>query len=170
LLGEIKRRSPPPRTILVMEPIVRLRRLGYRVAYTGLRFYWLFFRPHVRGVKCVLTHGEDVLLVRHTYGPRGWDLPGGSVKRSEEPKSTARREMREELGVDIETWRFLGQLEVVIDHKHDRLYCFQAELARPDVAIDLGELSSAQWFPAGRLPAKLGRYTRLILDRLPEPA
>ena len=41
-----------------------------------------------------------MLLVRHTYGPRAWDLPGGAIKRGEPPIDAARREMDEELGLD----------------------------------------------------------------------
>ena len=40
-----------------------------RIAYAGLRTYWFLApAPSVVGVKCVLTDGDDVLLVRHTYG------------------------------------------------------------------------------------------------------
>jgi 8-oxo-dGTP pyrophosphatase MutT (NUDIX family) len=149
---------------------VPLRRLGYRAAYTGLRLYWLLFRPRVSGVKCVLTHSGEVLLVRHTYGSRSWDLPGGTVRRHEPPESTATREMREELGVSIVDWRSLGRMEVVIDHKRDTLHCFQAELTDPEVVIDPGELSVARWFPNNQLPGHTGRYARAILERLLEPA
>jgi hypothetical protein len=77
--------------------------------------------------------------------------------------------MREELGVKIEGWRYLGRMDIVIEHKRDSLHCFQAELTSPEVMIDLGELSAAEWFPARRLPDKMGRYTRVILDRMLEP-
>lgn len=144
---------------------VPVQRLGYRLAHRCLRMYWLLFRPHVSGVKCVLTHGEDVLLVRHTYGPRSWDLPGGTPRRGEPPEIAATREMHEELGVTVDAWRFLGRLEVDIYHKRDTLHCFQAEMSTPEVVLDLGELSTAEWFPAGALPNDLGRYTRAILRR-----
>jgi 8-oxo-dGTP pyrophosphatase MutT (NUDIX family) len=144
---------------------VDLRRMFYRVAYFGLRIYWLLFRPHVNGVKCVLTDGDHVLLVRHTYGPRGWDLPGGSPKRGEKPVQAARREMEEELGVSIEQWRLIGQLELIIDHRRDCLYCFQAELHTPKLEVDRGELAAVRWFPQRELPPDLGRYTRQILAR-----
>ena len=62
------------------------------------------------GVKCVLTDGDRVLLVRHTYGPREWDLPGGGVKRGERPATTARREMHEELGSKIDDLRDAGEV------------------------------------------------------------
>src|SRR5436305_3302406 len=147
-----------------------MQRWGYRVAYAGLRVYWRVFHPRVSGVKCILTHGDEVLLVRHTYGPKSWDLPGGTVRRGEAPEATARREMGEELGLNIDGWRLLGRLEMVIDHKRDTLHCFQAELAAPDVVIDRGELSVAEWFPGTQLPREIGRYARLILERLLEPA
>jgi 8-oxo-dGTP pyrophosphatase MutT (NUDIX family) len=146
--------------------LVPIRRLGYRGAYQGLRLYWLVRRPEVRGVKCVITDGDRVLLVRHTYGPRGWDLPGGSIKRGEAPLDAARREMHEELGVSIEDWRPLGVMSLNVDHRRDKLHCFQAELHAPEIEIDRGELADADWFMRDALPSKTGRYTKPILSRL----
>lgn len=141
-----------------------LRRLGYRLAYALLRVYWWLVRPRVRGVKCVLTDGGRVLLVRHTYGPRAWDLPGGAVRRGEAPILAARREMEEELGISIEDWRPLAQLELVIDHRRDCLYCFAAEVHAPELVVDRGELQAVSWFARDELP-RVGRYTRDILRR-----
>jgi 8-oxo-dGTP pyrophosphatase MutT (NUDIX family) len=141
---------------------VPVQRLGYRGAYWLLRIYWMLFRPSVTGVKCVLTDGDQVLLVRHSYGPRTWDLPGGSVKAGEEPADTARREMHEELGVAIEQWQPLGHLQIVIEHRRDCIHLFQAELHDPPLSIDRGELLAANWFSRAQLP-HLGRYTRQIL-------
>lgn len=143
---------------------VALRRVAYRVAYLMLRVYWALFRPRSRGVKCVLTDGDQVLLVRHTYGPRGWDLPGGSIRRRESPAHAATREMQEELGVAVEHWQLLGQFEFVIDRRRDSLHCFQAELHAPRLVIDHGELDAVDWFSWERLP-QVGRYTHEILVR-----
>ncbi|MBD0738232.1 NUDIX domain-containing protein [Streptomyces sp. CBMA29] len=41
-----------------------------------------------------------VLLVKPTYKP-GWDLPGGMAEANEAPDDAARRELNEELGLDI---------------------------------------------------------------------
>lgn len=49
-----------------------------------------------------------VLLVNPTYKP-GWDLPGGMAEANEPPEDAVRRELREELGRDIE---LLGLLVV----------------------------------------------------------
>jgi 8-oxo-dGTP pyrophosphatase MutT (NUDIX family) len=119
----------------------------------------------------VITHGDNVLLVRHTYGPRGWELPGGSRKRNEDAADTATREIHEELGLSVDSWQALGQIEVVVDHHRDALYCFQADVAAPDgsspeLVLELGEIAAAQWFPTAELPRPLGRYTRAILARI----
>jgi 8-oxo-dGTP pyrophosphatase MutT (NUDIX family) len=148
---------------------VRLKRVAYRFAYGGLRVYWFVFRPTANGVKCVLTDGDQVLLVRHTYGPRAWDLPGGSVKAGESPVSAAQREMHEELGVSVDSWRLIGELRQVIDFRKDRVHCFQAELRSPRLTIDPGELSDAGWFRRTELPA-VGRYSRQILALVETPA
>ncbi len=141
------------------------RRLGYRVAYRLLQIYWSAIRPHSKGVKCVLTSRDRVLLVRHTYGQPDWELPGGSLRPGERPLLAARREMHEELGVTIEDWRALGELDATMNHRPVTLHCFQAELEQPAVKVDRGELAIAGWFRRSQLPADLGRYVRPILSR-----
>jgi 8-oxo-dGTP diphosphatase len=145
---------------------IPLLRMMYRCAYWLLRAYWFVRRPEVQGVKCVLTEGDQVLLVRHTYGHREWDLPGGAVKRDEPPLNAARREMHEELGIRIEDWISLGQVSADVDHRRDRIHCFQAELHEPRITVDRGELAAASWFPRKALPPELGRYVDRILARV----
>jgi 8-oxo-dGTP pyrophosphatase MutT (NUDIX family) len=142
---------------------VPLRRLIYRFAYQGLRAWWFVWRPEVSGVKCVLTDRDHVLLVRHTYGPRGWDLPGGTVEPGEDPAQTARREIEEELGVLIDDWQGLGEIDNTLEHRRDHLHCFAAELPAPELRLDPGEIQTARWFPIGELPSPLNYYVEPIL-------
>lgn len=145
---------------------VPIMRLGYRTAYATMRVYWFIRRPKVAGVKCVLTRGTQVLLVRHSYGDRGWDLPGGSVKRRELPVDAARREMNEELGVMVDDWVPLGRLLAHMHHRRDTMYCFRAELDDAPITMDRGELEAAEWFPRGALPSDLGDHVRRIMARV----
>ncbi len=145
---------------------VGLRRRGYRLAYAVLSVYWFLTRPSTHGVKCVLTDGDRVLLVRHTYGRPEWELPGGSIKSGEEPHNAARREMHEELGVAIDHWSSLGEVCGRAQHRRDTLHCFRAEIRDPALTLDLGELYTANWFPLGRLPADIGQYVHPVLRRL----
>lgn len=150
-----------------MQIPVPIRRQGYRVAHRLLRVWWFVVRPRVEGTKCVLTDGERVLLVRHTYGHTEWDLPGGTVRRGEEPRDAARREMEEELGVKLDGLRALGEINVRPYRAHDRIHCFQAEVGPAELTIDEGELSTADWFPRDALPADLSRYVSPILSLRP---
>jgi 8-oxo-dGTP pyrophosphatase MutT (NUDIX family) len=148
---------------------VGLRRRAYRLAYALLRVYWFIARPRTHGVKCVLTDGDLVLLVRHTYGTPAWEIPGGVLKSREPPITAARREMHEELGVAIDDWKSLGEVTGRSQHRHDTLHCFQAELHQPALTLDFGELETVTWFPRTNLPPNLGRYVLPILNRLPDP-
>jgi 8-oxo-dGTP pyrophosphatase MutT (NUDIX family) len=144
---------------------IAFRRFAYRAAYRGLQLFWFVARPQKSGVKCVLTHGDRVLLVRHTYGHRAWDLPGGSIKRHELPLSAAKREMGEELSVQSAAWQPLGELHGTMDRRRDTVHCFHATLATPAIKIDRGELEAAQWFLRTQLPARLGVYVVPIVSR-----
>jgi 8-oxo-dGTP pyrophosphatase MutT (NUDIX family) len=144
---------------------LKARRVAIRCAYVGLRVYWFVARPKVVGVKCVVKHDDDVLLVRHTYGRRSWDLPGGTVKRRELPIEAARREMREELGRRIDDWQHLGVLYMTTNHHRDNLHMFEARLADRELDIDLIELAEAGWFPRDDLPPDIGLFVGKILAR-----
>jgi 8-oxo-dGTP pyrophosphatase MutT (NUDIX family) len=145
---------------------VQVRRIGMRVAYAGLRVYWFLLRPRIVGVKCILTDADHVLLVRHTYGDRRWDLPGGTVRRREAPRDAARREMHEELGRSIEGWIDLGELFVNTNHHDDNLHLFHARVADRDLDLNYTELADARWFARDALPAELCRYVLPILSRV----
>jgi 8-oxo-dGTP diphosphatase len=142
-----------------------LRRLGYRLAYRLLQVFWFIARPHKRGVKCLVTCHDRVLLVRHTYGSHAWDVPGGAMKRGEAPLSAARREMEEELGLDAVEWASIGELQGSVDHRRDTIHCFHAELCEPTLRIDRGELAAATWFARSALPADLAPYARAVIAR-----
>jgi 8-oxo-dGTP pyrophosphatase MutT (NUDIX family) len=141
-----------------------LLRLAFRVAHRGLRVWWFVRRPTKEGVKCVLTRGDDVLLVRHTSGRRGdWELPGGGVKRREEPRDAAHREVREELGIELAGVAPLGELFARSGGKRDRLWCFTAEVGDAQIQCDRAEIAEAGWFPRGRLPSGAARYVARIV-------
>ncbi len=69
----------------------------------------------------VFTIGEDelkTLLIKRKFSPfeGDWALPGGFIQKSEEPETAARRELREETGVDN---IFLEQLYTFGNPKRD---------------------------------------------------
>ena len=65
-------------------------------------------RPWV-GIGCLAFRGEEVLLVRRSHPPRAgeWSVPGGAQHLGETAEDAARRELREEAGIEV------GPLELV---------------------------------------------------------
>jgi ADP-ribose pyrophosphatase YjhB (NUDIX family) len=59
-------------------------------------------RPWV-GIGVVALRGDAVLLVRRGKAPRlgSWSLPGGAQRLGEHAEEAARRELREETGIEV---------------------------------------------------------------------
>ncbi|MFJ6675102.1 NUDIX hydrolase [Actinosynnema sp. NPDC091369] len=59
---------------------------------------------------CVIKddRGRVLLLHRNTPDLQQWEIPGGKLDPGEDPASTARRELREEMGVEVAVGRNLG--------------------------------------------------------------
>lgn len=63
--------------------------------------------PHHR-IACALLIQDHRVFLAHrtptkTWYPNVWDLPGGHIKQHETPAEALVREVREELGVNVET-------------------------------------------------------------------
>jgi 8-oxo-dGTP pyrophosphatase MutT (NUDIX family) len=122
-------------------------------------------RPSTQGVKCVVRDQRGrVLFVRHTYGDRGaWELPGGGLRRGEAPEACVRREMREELGIELSDLRLAGRAEVAGRHKRTLLHCFAASPGSAPVRLAAAEIAQARWAPLDAPPLPLGRDAAALL-------
>lgn len=147
---------------------VALLRLFYRAAWWGLQLGATVWPRRGNGVKCALTHGGEVLLVRHTYGRRNvWYLPGGAVRRGEPPLRAAAREMEEELGLCELQLREVSTLEARLDRLAVRLTFAHAEVPDPArVRTNPVEIAQARWFGVEALPTPLGSEERALIGML----
>jgi len=106
------------------------------------------------GALCVIERADGrVLLVGQTYRAR-WGLPGGLLKRRETPAAAARREVAEEVGLDVE---LLGEPTVVVEARMQRIdIIFRARPAAgadPDqIHPGTAEIATWGWFDPDRLP------------------
>jgi len=73
---------------------------AYRLAYLGLRVWWFVRRPATHGTGVALWHEDEILLI-HTSYRHCYALPGGFVRPGEPSEQAARREVLEEIGVDL---------------------------------------------------------------------
>lgn len=143
-----------------------LHRLALRAAHRIRHRYRQLAKPELSGVCAVLRDAEGrVLLVRHHYGPASWSLPGGGLKRGEDPATAIRREIREELGVELVDLELLSTLEEELSGTRHTAYVFGG---RGDGAVrpDGREIAKARYFVADELPRDLGRVARSRLRAL----
>lgn len=128
------------------------------LAYHANRLRCFLLRPLSLSVKLILTQGEKIVLVKHTY-QSGWHIPGGGVKRGETIEQAARREAQEELGATLHTLRLLGLYTHFGEHKSDHLVVFVSEdftlTGRGDA-----EIERVEFFPVGNLPQGLSKASR----------
>jgi 8-oxo-dGTP diphosphatase len=106
------------------------------------------------GAICVVERDDGrLLLVRHSYRRR-WGFPGGLLKRHEHVSDAARREAREEVGIEIE---LVGEPAVVVaprSHRVDVVYrCRVGPGVDPDAARPMSpEITEVRWVARDQLP------------------
>lgn len=153
-------------TVARHRPLDALCRVVYRLGYPVLRAYRLVVGPEVHGVRCVVTHGDRLLLVRHTYGDRSrWELPGGLLKPGEAADTAAARELEEEIGLHGEGWRDLGTRRSHTDRTLEIVRYLRTEVRSDAVRLNRAELSEAGWFEGDRLPPRAADYIAPLLAR-----
>jgi ADP-ribose pyrophosphatase YjhB (NUDIX family) len=122
-------------------------RAGLRVAWLGLRTWWWIRRPRVDGAAVVVRQGGRILLVRNSYQPR-LTLPGGHLRRGEDPAAAAARELREEVGLDVAPERLRPLLDRIFPHSgmRNRVVLFELPLEHePRLALDRREVVDARF-------------------------
>ena len=130
-----------------------------------IRHRWRIWRgTPIAGVSVILTNlSGDVLLLRHSYGPDVWGLPGGGLKRGEDPEQCARREVKEEIGITIGALTRVDALDEELSGSPHIAHVFTATCdARP--VPDQREVLEARFFPSHSLPEPLGEVTRRRIE------
>jgi len=74
----------------------------------------------------ILVRNNKILVYKRSKSKRCyagfWDVTGGHVEKGETPEDTLKREVKEELGVDIIDFKFLGVLKDDIDPTSKEIY------------------------------------------------
>jgi ADP-ribose pyrophosphatase YjhB (NUDIX family) len=144
-----------------------IRQVGAWVSYRLIRGLWWFQRPIILGVRVLIADDDRILLVRHSYRNE-WFLPGGSPNRGEPLKTTARREVREETGLDLESPQLLSLYSTLTRPVSNHVVIFVGQVAAsqsPGAAhATSAEIETVRWVPAQRLPDDAAPQTQRAVD------
>ena len=105
-------------------------------------------------VIAAITKGERLLLAHAARFPEGlYSVLAGYVEPGETLEECLRREVREEVGIEIDNIRYFGSQPWPFPHS--LMVGFTAEHADGAMAADGRELLAADWFAANELPARI---------------
>ena len=100
----------------------------------------------VKVVAAIITKEGKIFATQRGYGDfkDGWEFPGGKVEQGESPEQAIIREIKEELGADIQVTGFLTTVEHDYPTFHLSMDCFWAEL-KEGSSVELLEHEAAKW-------------------------
>ena len=114
-------------------------------------------------VKCILVKGNQFLLVKHIKDNDDlWIFPGGKLNENESPEDCVKREMLEEMGLVIEKYESIGEMQNIWKERDDLLYLFVCQVTDDKITINKKEIREFAWFPGDKLPP-LGPTSTKIL-------
>ena len=117
---------------------------------------------------CLVSQRGNTLLLVRVRQNQHWYLPGGKVEAHESPHSTLQRELREELGIELEPTS-IQYLYTVVGPAYGQsglveLVCFAGQWS--GVPRAQGEVSEVQWLEFND-PSKLApAVQRLCAEHL----
>jgi 8-oxo-dGTP diphosphatase len=133
---------------------VRLRRWSMRLTHT---------RFTVTAGAIIFNDQKQVLLLKHRFrAGSGWGLPGGFLERGEQPIEALRRELREEIGLEVEDVEVFAARSFKKPKQVEVLFRARANANVKPLTM---EVERAEWFSLDSLPEGLPRDQRGYVER-----
>ncbi|MBQ3147857.1 MAG: (deoxy)nucleoside triphosphate pyrophosphohydrolase [Alistipes sp.] len=106
---------------------------------------------HIEVVAAIIQRDGAYFATQRGYGEfEGmWEFPGGKIEPGESREIALKREIQEELGVDITIENLLCTTEYDYPSFHLTMHCYLCSIASGD--IELREHKSALWLTSDRL-------------------
>ncbi len=115
----------------------------------------------------IIQDGEKIFATQRGYGEfqGGWEFPGGKLEEGEKPEEALKREIREELKIEIEVGELFDVVEYDYPNFHLKMFCYLCTIVSGEIV--LVEHKAAKWLTKENLtsvawlPADLGLIEKL---------
>ncbi len=143
LIAKVWRALPP-----------RVRRWSMRATQT---------RFTVTAGALIFNDEGQVLLLKHRFrAGSGWGIPGGFLELGEQPDEALRRELREEIALEVQHVEIFTSRSFKRPRQVEILFrCRASGVVKPRTI----EIEQAEWFLVHSLPAGLPNDQRLLIER-----
>jgi 8-oxo-dGTP diphosphatase len=109
-----------------------------------------------------------ILLLEHVFrSDSGWGIPGGFLSKGEQPEAALRRELREEIGIEVQDVKLLFA-RTLPRPRQIEIYSRARAIGRPEPCSF--EIRSAGWFSVDDLPVELSEDQRRLIRRALSPS
>ena len=104
-----------------------------------------------------------VLLLKHRFRPgSGWGMPGGFMNEDEQPEETLRRELREEVGLEVDEVKLFTTRAFTVPKQVEIVFTARAVGDTNELNF---EIQKAAWFSLHELPRELAKDQVELIKR-----
>ncbi|MBI4018242.1 MAG: NUDIX domain-containing protein [Candidatus Aenigmarchaeota archaeon] len=121
------------------------------------------------GVGCLIIEGGRILLGKRkgSHGDGQWSDFGGHLEHGETFESCIKRELKEEIGIEVKNLKMLCVSNVIRGGAHyvDIEFAGKIKSGKPRI-VEHEKIGEIRWFPLNRVPKNLFVPCRLGLKAL----
>lgn len=113
-------------------------------------------------MKCVLVNNGKLLMLTKSFGSSRWVFPGGAIKAGKDKEVAARREIKEDLDIDLVDLEYLGYFVQNVHHRKETMHCFLAQISPGEINFDKRKIKEVGWFERAKL-SKLTPISKSVI-------